>query len=76
MSIYLKLIWAYLKIGIFGFGGGYPPPSCTHAQSCNPMDYSPPSSVHGFSRQEYCSGLPFPSPKTYFLFHMTVAQKI
>ena len=31
---------------------------------CNPMDYSPPgSSVHGiFSRQEYCRGLPFPSP--------------
>ena len=23
MSIYLRLIWAYLKIGIFGFGGGY-----------------------------------------------------
>lgn len=23
MSIYLKLIWAYLKISIFGFGGGY-----------------------------------------------------
>ena len=23
MSIYWKLIWAYLKIGIFGFGGGY-----------------------------------------------------
>lgn len=23
MGIYLKLIWAYLKIGIFGFGGGY-----------------------------------------------------
>lgn len=23
MSIYFKLIWAYLKIGIFGFGGGY-----------------------------------------------------
>lgn len=22
-NIYLKLIWAYLKIGIFGFGGGY-----------------------------------------------------
>ncbi len=21
--IYLRLIWAYLKIGIFGFGGGY-----------------------------------------------------
>ena len=26
-----------------------PPPSCTHAQSCNPMDFSPPdSSVRGF----------------------------
>ena len=26
-----------------------PPPSCTRAQSCNPMDFSPPdSSVHGF----------------------------
>lgn len=23
MQFYLKLIWAYLKIGIFGFGGGY-----------------------------------------------------
>lgn len=23
MIIYLKLIWSYLKIGIFGFGGGY-----------------------------------------------------
>ena len=23
MSISLKLIWAYLKIGLFGFGGGY-----------------------------------------------------
>ena len=46
-----------------------PPPSCTHAQSCNPMDCSPPgSSVHGssvllpLSRQEYWSGLPFPFP--------------
>ena len=30
---------------------------------CNPMDSSPPgSSVHEFSRQENCSGLPFPSP--------------
>ena len=30
---------------------------------CNPMDYSPPGfSLMGFSRQEYCSGLPFPSP--------------
>ena len=31
---------------------------------CNPMDYSPQSSsVHGISRQEYWSGLPFPSPR-------------
>ena len=30
---------------------------------CDPMDYSPSgSSVHGFSRQEYWSGLPFPLP--------------
>ena len=28
------------------------------------MDCSPPgSSVHGFSKQEYWSGLPFPSPR-------------
>ena len=30
---------------------------------CDPMDYSlPGSSIRGFSRQEYWSGLPFPSP--------------
>ena len=30
---------------------------------CDPTDCSlPGSSVHGNSRQEYCSGLPFPSP--------------
>ena len=30
---------------------------------CNPMDDSPPgSSVTGFSKQEYWSGLPLPSP--------------
>ena len=23
LNEYLKLIWAYLKIGLFGFGGGY-----------------------------------------------------
>ena len=29
---------------------------------CNPMDYSPSGSfVMGFSRQQYSSGLPFPS---------------
>ena len=40
---------------------------CVHAQSCltlcNPLNYSlPGSSVHGFFRQEYWSGLLFPSP--------------
>ena len=31
---------------------------------CDPMDCSQPgSSVHGFSRQGYWSGLPFPSPR-------------
>ena len=30
---------------------------------CDPVDCSPPgSSLHGFSRQDYWSGLPFPSP--------------
>ena len=38
-----------------------PPPSCTHAQSCNPMDCSLPGSSVNFSRQGYWSGLPFPS---------------
>ena len=33
------------------------------SNSSDPMDYSPPGfSVHVFSRQEYWSGLPFPSP--------------
>ena len=40
---------------------------CSVAKSwptlCDPMDCSPLRfSVHGFSRQEYWSGLPFPSP--------------
>ena len=31
---------------------------------CDPMDYSPPGSPSmGFSRQEYWSGLPLPSPR-------------
>ena len=34
---------------------------------CDPVDCSPQgSSVHGFSRQEYWSGLPFPSPGNHF----------
>ena len=41
--------------------------ACVHAQSystlCDPIDYNPTRlSAHEFSRQEYCSGLPFPTP--------------
>ena len=44
---------------------------CKRAQSyltfCDPMNCSPPgSSVHGISRQEYWSGLPFPTPGDLF----------
>ena len=40
--------------------------TCVHAQSCltlcDPTDYSPPGPLStGFPRQEYWSGLPFPS---------------
>ena len=42
-------------------GGGLVAQSCLTL--CDPMDYSPPgSSVHGFPRQEYWSGLPFLPP--------------
>ena len=45
--------------------------ACMHAESlqlcptlCSPMDSSPQAPLStGFSRQEYWSGLPFPSPK-------------
>ena len=37
--------------------------SLSHVPLCDPMIWSlPGSSIHGISRQEYCSGLPFPSP--------------
>ena len=40
--------------------------ACLVASVCDPMDCSlPGSSVHGFSRQEYWSGLPFPSPSGF-----------
>ena len=45
-----------------------PPPSCTHAQSCNPMDSARQTPLSmDFSRQEYWSGLPFPSPLICYL---------
>ena len=38
--------------------------SCISPTLCNPMDYIPlGSSVMGFSRQEYWSGLPCPAPR-------------
>ena len=36
MSIYWKLIWAYIKIGIFGFGGGYAMLSLVEQSVVNP----------------------------------------
>ena len=41
---------------------------------CNPMDCSPPGSSMGFSRQEYWSGLPLPSPLPHCrqtLYHLS-----
>ena len=34
----------------------------SHVRLCNPMNYSPPGSSVGFSRQKYGSGLPCPPP--------------
>ena len=34
---------------------------------CDPMDCSPPGSSVEFSRQEYWSGLPFPSPGDFWV---------
>ena len=40
-----------------------PPPSCTHAQSCKPMDCSPPGfSVHGLFQVRILEWVAFPSP--------------
>ena len=57
------------RLGEHGTGHSHTSPRvCAKAlESCltffNPMDYSPPdSSIHGFSRQEYWSGLPCPPP--------------
>ena len=50
-----------------------PPPLCTHAQSCNPMDsaHQTPLSMDFSKQEEYWSGLPFPSP----LVHVFMDQK-
>lgn len=36
MQIYLQLVWAYLRIGIFGFGGGYAMLSLVERMVVNP----------------------------------------
>ncbi len=36
MLIYLRLIWSYLKIGIFGFGGGYAMLALIQSEVVNP----------------------------------------
>ena len=51
------------------------------AQSCptlsNPMDCSlPGSSVHGFSRQEYWSGVPLPSPCQHIWLHIATLPRV
>ena len=43
-----------------------PPCACDHLcpTLCSPLDCSPSAPLSmGFPRQEYCSGLPFPSPR-------------
>ena len=51
--IHLKIVWTYVCAQ---------PCDLNHCL-CDPMDCRPPgSSVHGFSRQEYWSALPFPPP--------------
>ena len=43
--------------------------SLSHVQLCDPMGWSRPvSSAHGFSRQEYWRGLPFPSSISAFFW--------
>ena len=43
---------------------------------CDPMECTlPGSSVHGFSRQEYWSGVPLPSPETTTSHELTGGTK-
>ena len=48
ISLQIQLIFFFFSSTTLLLPTHLPPPSCTHAQSCNPMDFSPPdSSVHG-----------------------------
>ena len=59
--------WQYKYINLFLESESEVAQSCPTL--CDPMDCSPPgSSVQGISRQEYWSGLPFPSPSLASLY--------
>ena len=48
LLIFLQEVFFFLVLPVLLLPTHLPPPSCTHAQSCNAMDCSPPgSSVHG-----------------------------
>ena len=48
-----------------------PQPSCTRAQSCNPMDYSPPgSSVHGFFQARILEWVTISFSVYFFFFNL------
>ena len=38
--IYLQLLWVYLKIGTFGFGGGYAMLSLIQHEIVDPVSYT------------------------------------
>jgi len=60
----MALLWFFLSSTGLLLPTHLPPPSCMHAQSCNPMDCSLPAPLSlNFSRQEYWCGLPFPFPQ-------------
>ena len=57
----IKLLLLIITTRLAGGTSDQESESVSH--SCDPMDCNPPgSSVHGILRQEYWSGLPFPSP--------------
>ena len=66
LFVYFPLHWYFLVAGCYRIQ--LETPCCLVTKSfptlCNPMDCSPPgSSVSGFSRKEYWSGSPFPTPR-------------
>ena len=50
-----------------------PPPSCTHAQSCNPMDCSQPgSSIHGLFQARILEWVAISFSRDFITFYVTV----